>query len=189
MPISTIMLLTVLSAWTRWDSGAISPMVAATLVAASSTGMPAAIRAPKASSIRTSVTGRLKPSAADRSSPTRVLIASSMVRSPASRISSPGWARWTSAVAATRSAGSSRSAASWTAIRIAERSGFHCGPVTASTPSTDLRAERTSRAAASAEVASSVPSPRGVIRTFSASGASSPAASIMASAWPDSPIR
>ena len=38
-------------------------MVAATLVAASSTGMPAAISAPKASSIRTSVTGRLMPSA------------------------------------------------------------------------------------------------------------------------------
>ena len=63
MPISTIMLLTVDSAWTRCESGAVMPIVAATLVAASSTGMPAAISAPKASSIRTSVTGRLMPSA------------------------------------------------------------------------------------------------------------------------------
>ena len=84
------MLLTVPSAWTRWESGAIRPIVTATLVAASNTGMPAAIRAPKASSIRINVTGTLKPSAAERSSPTRVLIASSIVRSPASRISSPG---------------------------------------------------------------------------------------------------
>ena len=83
MPISTIMLLTVPSAWTRCESGAMSPIVTVTLVAASSTGMPAAISAPKASSISTNVTGRLKPSAAERSSPTRVLIASSIVRSPA----------------------------------------------------------------------------------------------------------
>ena len=66
------------------------PMVAATLVAASSTGMPAAISAPNASSISTSVTGRLKPSAAERSSATRSLIASSRVRSPAWRISRRG---------------------------------------------------------------------------------------------------
>ena len=61
------MLLTVASAWTRCESGAVMPIVAATLVAASSTGMPAAISAPNASSIRTSVTGRLMPSAAARS--------------------------------------------------------------------------------------------------------------------------
>ena len=63
MPISTIMLDTVGSAGTRCDSGAVMPMVAATLVAASSTGMPAAISAPNASSISISVTGRLIPSA------------------------------------------------------------------------------------------------------------------------------
>ena len=61
------------------------PIVAATLVAASSTGMPAAISAPKASSISTSVTGRLIPSADDRSSATWSLMPASMVRSPASR--------------------------------------------------------------------------------------------------------
>ena len=65
MPISTIMLATVGSAGTRWEIGAVMPIVAATLVPASSTGMPAAIRAPKASSIRTSVTGRLIISADD----------------------------------------------------------------------------------------------------------------------------
>ena len=63
MPISTIMLETVRSDGIRCESGAIRPIVAATLVPASSTGMPAAISAPKASSIRTSVTGRLITSA------------------------------------------------------------------------------------------------------------------------------
>ena len=43
-------------------------MVAATLVAASRTGSPAAISAPKASSIRISVIGRLSFSAEARSS-------------------------------------------------------------------------------------------------------------------------
>ncbi len=63
MPISTIMLVTVSSAWTRCETGASTPMVAATLVPASSTGRPAAISAPNASSISTSVTGRLIVSA------------------------------------------------------------------------------------------------------------------------------
>ena len=58
MPISTIMLVTVSSAWIRCETGARMPTVAATLVAASSTGMPAAISAPKASSIRIRVIGQ-----------------------------------------------------------------------------------------------------------------------------------
>ena len=74
------------------------PIVAATLVAASRTGMPAAISAPNASSIRTRVTGTLKTSAADRSSATRSSMLSSMVTSPAWLISSPGFCSWTSAV-------------------------------------------------------------------------------------------
>ena len=58
------------------------PIVAATLVAASSTGMPAAISAPKASSIRISVIGRLSVSAEARSSATRSSIATSRLTSP-----------------------------------------------------------------------------------------------------------
>ena len=54
-------------------------------VIASSTGMPAAISAPKASSMSSSVIGRLMPSAEDRSSPTRSLMAVSIETSPASR--------------------------------------------------------------------------------------------------------
>ncbi len=83
MPISTIMLPTVGSDGIRYESGAMMPIVAATLVAASSTGRPAAIRAPKASSIKMSVTGTLKISAADRSSATRSSMLSSIVMSPA----------------------------------------------------------------------------------------------------------
>ena len=67
MPISTIMLVTVGSAWIRWDSGAAMPIVAATEVSASRTGTPAAISAPKASSMSTTVIGRLMPSAECRS--------------------------------------------------------------------------------------------------------------------------
>ena len=74
------------------------PMVAATLVAASSTGMPAAMSAPKAISISTRVTGRLMPSAAERSSATCSPIASSSDTSPAWRISSSGCAAPTRAV-------------------------------------------------------------------------------------------
>ncbi len=86
MPISTIMLVTVSSAWIRCETGARMPIVAATLVPASSTGMPAAISAPNASSIRISVIGRLSVSAEERSSATRSLIASS-------RLTSPDWRR------------------------------------------------------------------------------------------------
>ena len=82
MPISTIMLVTVGSAWIRCEMGAEGPMVAATDVPASSTGMPAAISAPKASSIRIRVTGKLKNSAEPRSSATRWLIAASTETSP-----------------------------------------------------------------------------------------------------------
>ena len=111
------------------------PMVAATLVAASSTGIPAAISAPNASSISTSVTGRLIFSADDRSSATRSLMLSSMVRSPAWRISRSGCSSCTRSVTSTSGATSSWSRASWTAMSSAERSGLQPGSDTASTPS------------------------------------------------------
>ena len=84
------MLVTVPSACTRCDSGASTPMVAATLEKASSTGIPAAIRAPKASSIRIRVTGTLMLSAEVRSSPTRSSMASSRLTSPTCRTSRVG---------------------------------------------------------------------------------------------------
>ena len=122
---------------TRYDSGAMMPIVAATLVAASSTGMPAAISAPNASSISTSVTGRLNPSAAERSSATRSLMLSSIddvagladlevglvVLDRVGHVLSSGPA-------------SSWSRASWISISSADRSGFHCGSETCSTPAT-----------------------------------------------------
>jgi hypothetical protein len=82
MPISTIMLVTVSSAWTRCEIGARIPMVATTLVAARSTGSPAAISAPNATSIRIRVIGRLSVSAEARSSATRSSIAASRLTSP-----------------------------------------------------------------------------------------------------------
>ena len=82
MPMSTTMLNTVVSAGTRCEIGARMPMVAVTLVAASSTGSPAAISAPNTSSMRNRVIGRLNTSAERRSSATRSSMASSSVRSP-----------------------------------------------------------------------------------------------------------
>ena len=51
------MLVTVGSAGTKWEAAAAMPIVAATLPIARRTGMPAAMRAPKASSMSTRVTG------------------------------------------------------------------------------------------------------------------------------------
>ena len=89
---------TVGSAGTRWDTTAEMPIVAATLPSASSTGMPAAISAPKASSISSSVTGRLIPSAEDRSSATWSLIASSRLSPPVWRIDRSGCSAATASV-------------------------------------------------------------------------------------------
>ena len=191
MPISTIMLLTVGSAWTRCDSGAVMPIVAATLVAASSTGMPAAISAPNASSIRTSVTGRLMPSAEERSSATRSLMPASIERSPASRTWRSGWSRLDALG------------------DVLERRGVlvvlgeldrdqQRRPVRVRLRLRDLLHARRRRGHPRAQLGrgrarglteSSAASPRGVIRTFSVVGDSSPASCTMASARPDSPSR
>ena len=128
------MLVTVGSAWIRCDSGAAMPMVAATDVSASSTGTPAAISAPKASSISSSVIGRLMPSAECRSSATRSLMAESTETSPASRTRSSGWARAIAAVRAWICWASSTVLWRWTSTRAAVRAAFHCGGVTSVTP-------------------------------------------------------
>ena len=165
------------------------PMVAATLVTAISTGMPAAISAPNASSISTSVTGMLIFSAEDRSSATRSSMLSSMVMSPAWRMSRPGCSSCTRSVTSTSGRTSSWSLASWISMRSADWSGFHCGSDTASTPSTAAMSRRISAAADSAACWSTTASPRAVMRTFSVSAPSRPAASTIASARPDSPRR
>ena len=183
------MLLTVPSAWIRCESGAVMPMVAATLVTASSTGIPAATSAPKASSIRIRVTGRLIPSAEDRSSATRSLMLASIDRSPASRICSSGWSAWTRFVTSWSAEASSWSWASWTAISNAERSGLGWACETFTTPCTSRMAARISAAALVAAAESSEASLRGLISTFSVLGAARPALSTIASARPDSPNR
>ncbi len=189
MPISTIMLVTVGSACTRWDSGAVMPIVTPTLVTASRTGIPAAISAPNASSISRIVTGRLITSADARSSAIRSLMASSMVRSPASWMSRSPYDACTSSATARSGAGSSWSRASCVANRSAERSGLHCGSETLVTPSTARSPAVSSAVAASAAAGSSDSSAGAVISTFSVSGSSRPASAIIASARPDSPIR
>ena len=112
------------------------PIVAATLVAASSTGMPAAISAPKASSISSSVTGRLMPSAerevlGDPVVDGRVDARRRRPRGPRSS----GWSRLRRrAVTAWSGAASSWSRGELDGDSSADRSGFHCGPATSSTP-------------------------------------------------------
>ena len=146
------------------------PMVAATLVAASSTGIPAAISAPNASSISTSVTGRLIFSADDRSSATRSSMLSSMVMSPAWRISRPGCSSCTRSVTSTSGAdvvvvlGELDRHEQRRPVRVPLRLRHRVDPVEARRV---LR--RISAAAASAACWSTAWSPRAVIRTFSVS--------------------
>ena len=125
MPISTIRLSTVGSAWIRCDRGAAMPMVAATEVIASSTGTPAAISAPNASSMSRRVIGRLMPSAELRSFATRSLMAVSTETSPASRTRSSACARAMAAVRAWICEASSTLLFRCTSISAAERSAFH----------------------------------------------------------------
>ena len=91
----------------RWLKRAVSPRAAATAVMPSSSGMPAATSAPKATTRISSVTGSEVISARWKSSWMRFMIALLTLASPNSPTNRPGWARCTAAVAA--SAGATRS--------------------------------------------------------------------------------
>ena len=177
------------SAGTTWEAAAAMPIVAATLPSASRTGMPAAMRAPKASSMSTRVTGRLIPSAEDRSSATWSLMSRSVVRSPACRTVRSGWSAATAAVTASSGAGSSTPSSSDTATSIAVRASFHTGASTSATPSASAIPAATSVAARDSSAPSARPAPSLWSRTTSPGGADRPACSAIASARPDCPMR
>ncbi len=161
-------------------------------VIASSTGMPAAMNAPNATSRIRNVIGRLIDSADARSSPTLSLMPASSDASPACSTSRAGLAFWTLAVASIKA--STWSAASSTSPDIvigtsnASRFSDQMGGPTSETPLTSVAALETCVAAASALAESS--EPLGVVMSTDSVGlAARPASSIMAAARPDSPTR
>ena len=83
----------------QWLGMASSEIAIITAVAASSSGMPAAISAPNTTSSRTSETGTEVISAFLKSLPVLLLMARSTLAPPASPILSPGWCAWTAATA------------------------------------------------------------------------------------------
>ena len=100
------------------------PIVAITAVRASSSGTPAATRAPKANSRMIRVIGRDVTSALPKSSWTFLLICSSVLASPNSPSVKPGCAACTSSTACT--AGLTRSDASVSLPAISKRSSAAC---------------------------------------------------------------
>ena len=154
-------LLSASCAGTRWEVRADSPIADATADRARSTGTPAAISAPKATSRITSVTGRLNTSARWKSLPTVAASPLWMDASPTSSMRSAGWSCCTAAVVSssgcTRSADVSGSPAIVTDTMSVVPSGDGTGPSTVDTPDSARMRLTASSAAVFACVTSSVP--------------------------------
>ena len=199
MPMSRMTLLSVSVTGVTCDTSALRPMAAATADRASTSGTPAAIRAPKVSSRITSVMGRLSFSAREKSDETWSPIATSSEASPTSAIRRSGWPRATAAVAA-RTAGTLSSAAVTASSPVASPTESTTGRIAAlpswakvSSPTVATCGSAVSRvrswsAAPRAAAGSRRPAPAGLIRTRSVGVAGKPACSTTRSAVPDSPV-
>ena len=133
---SRITLAVGLASWTNELERCVSPSAASTAVKASSTGIPAARKAPNASSRIANVIGSESFSAFDSPSETTVFIAFEMLASPTSAIVKPGCAFASLAVA---------SSAGWTRASAVSESPRILKPTSARCPSFDTAPSRTLR--------------------------------------------